>query len=220
MSTDAVDAGPYSPWLASTIRARRLPTVGADVPCGTCSGCCRASLFIHIGPSETEALAHIPRALLFPAPGLPEGHVLMGYDEKGHCPMWRAEGCSIYAHRPQTCRDFDCRIFTATGIAVGGPAQSPIAERVAQWRFTYPTQESHAEREAVLATAMFLEAHGDLFPEGMVPVNPTQRALLAIEIHRVMYDFQVEADAGPMPADDVIRDALVASIGASKRGIE
>lgn len=140
----------------------------------------------------------------------------MGYDEKGHCPMWRAEGCSIYAHRPQTCRDFDCRIFTATGIEVGGAPQAPIAQRVAGWRFTYPTQYDHAQREAVLATAMFLEGHGDLFPEGMVPVNPSQRALLAIELHRVMYDFQVEADAGPMPQDDVIRDALVAAILASK----
>ena len=27
--------------------------------------------------------------------------------------------CSIYEHRPRTCRTYDCRIFTATGLDVG-----------------------------------------------------------------------------------------------------
>lgn len=50
----------------------------ADVPCGSCTACCTASQFVHIEPDEADALAHIPRQLLFPAPRLPRGHVLMG----------------------------------------------------------------------------------------------------------------------------------------------
>lgn len=39
----------------------------------------------------------IPAELLFPAPGLPKGHVLLGYDANGHCPMLAEGGCSIFA---------------------------------------------------------------------------------------------------------------------------
>src|SRR5689334_12051664 len=89
----------------------------SDVPCGACTACCTASQFVHIGPDEADALAHIPAELLFPAPGLPRGHVLLGYDEHGRCPMLVDDGCSIYAHRPQTCRTYDCRVLPAAGVA-------------------------------------------------------------------------------------------------------
>src|SRR4051812_18756771 len=104
-------AGEFSSWLRHTRRALHLKTVGADVPCGECTGCCRSSLFIHIKPEETRARARIPKALQFPAPGLPKGNVLMGYNKKGECPMLVDGKCSIYEDRPQTCRDYDCRIF-------------------------------------------------------------------------------------------------------------
>ena len=57
------------------------------MPCGTCTACCTSSQFVHIGPDEVDTLAHIPAELLFPAPRMPKGHVLLGYDERGHCPM-------------------------------------------------------------------------------------------------------------------------------------
>lgn len=64
-------------------------------------------MFIHIKPEEAEAIQRIPRALLFPAPGRPKGHLLMGYDGEGRCPMLAGDECSIYEHRPQTCRDYE-----------------------------------------------------------------------------------------------------------------
>jgi uncharacterized protein len=79
MDAHDVPAGRFSAWLGQ---------IGADVPCGTCTACCTSSQFVHIEPDEAETLARIPRALLFPAPGRPKGHVLMGYDERGHCPMF------------------------------------------------------------------------------------------------------------------------------------
>src|ERR1039458_8074282 len=140
-----VPAGDFSQWLHVTEASLRSGNGGADVPCGTCKGCCRSSMFIHIKPEETHTIKRIPRALLFPAPGLPKGHVLMGYDDKGQCPMFVDNQCSIYEDRPQTCRDYDCRIFAATGIAVDQTVQPEIAKRVESWEFNYEGEGSREE---------------------------------------------------------------------------
>src|SRR5262249_23063586 len=112
---DVTPAGDFSTWLAATRRALGSDA-DVDVPCGTCTAGCTASYFIHVRPDETRTLARIPKALLFPAPGLPKGHKVMGYGENGHCPMLVDNACSIYADRPQTCRTYDCRVFPASGI--------------------------------------------------------------------------------------------------------
>ncbi|MGI9120662.1 MAG: YkgJ family cysteine cluster protein, partial [Acidimicrobiales bacterium] len=108
-------AGDFSSWMTemqSALRGERP----SDVPCGGCTACCTSSQFVHIGPDETDTLAHIPAELMFPAPRLPPGHRLLGYDEQGHCPMLVDNRCSIYEHRPRTCRTYDCRIFPAAGL--------------------------------------------------------------------------------------------------------
>jgi hypothetical protein len=132
--TDSIDAGRFSVWLRA-LDAALDGSADADVPCNGCTACCTSSQFVHIGPDETDTLAHVPAALRFPAPGLPKGHVVMGYDEDGHCPMLVDGACSIYEHRPRTCRTYDCRVFAATGVAPD-PSQPAIAARVGRWRFT------------------------------------------------------------------------------------
>ena len=150
-----------------------------DVPCGDCTACCTSSQFVHIGPEEHEPLARIPRALLFPAPGLPKGHMVMGYDERGHCPMLVDGACSIYEHRPRTCRSYDCRVFTAAGLQPDGAA---IAERVQRWRFD---GDDERLKSAVRAAAAFLRDNaGRLRVSG----NPTQVAYLAARIHDLFVD--------------------------------
>lgn len=193
-------AGAFSPWLAETRRVAKLRTIDADVPCGSCTGCCRASYFIHIRPHEHRALARIPRALLFPAPGAPPGHVLLGYDDQGRCPMLVDERCSIYEDRPQTCREFDCRVFAATGIALdaAGP-QAPIAAQVRRWRFELRDETERGELAAVRAAAAFLQARRELFEPGTLPANPAQLAALAIEVVDV---FLAEQPTGADGADD------------------
>lgn len=79
-------AGRFSSWLCRT-RSAQVKENGVDVPCGDCNACCRSSCFIHIRPEEMQTLALIPGELLFAAPGLLEGNVLLGYNENGHCPM-------------------------------------------------------------------------------------------------------------------------------------
>ena len=124
----------FSEWLAEFDA-----TSEAQVPCGACTACCTSSQFVHIEPDETETLARVPAGLRFPAPGLPKGHIVLGYDEQGHCPMLVDGACSIYEHRPRTCRTYDCRVFAVTGVEPDG--QPVIAARVREWRFEVDDRE-------------------------------------------------------------------------------
>jgi Fe-S-cluster containining protein len=167
-------AGGFREWLRdmqSSIRGER----DADVPCDGCTACCESSQFVHIGPDETETLSAIPSELLFPAPRMP-GHLLLGYDERGCCPMLDDDGCSIYDHRPRTCRTYDCRVFPATGVE---PDDKPlIAERARRWRFDFPTKADRTDHAAAQAAAVSVRDHTDLIDS--LPPTPTQVAVLAI----------------------------------------
>jgi Fe-S-cluster containining protein len=205
---DAVPAGDFSPWLAG-MRAAIRGERASDVPCGSCTGCCTSSQFIHIGPDETDTLAHLPAELLFTAPGWPAGHVLMGYDERGHCPMLIDGACSVYAHRPRTCRTYDCRVFPAAGIEVDEPAKAAIRERTQRWRFDHPTPTDRVEHAAVLAAATYLEAGPGVLPDASAPRTATARAVVAVEIHRAF--LRRDERTGTMevveqPDDDMVRD--------------
>jgi Fe-S-cluster containining protein len=157
----------------------------AEVPCEGCTACCTSAQFVHIGPDETDTLARIPPALLFPAPRLPLGHVVLGYDERGHCPMLRDGRCSIYPHRPRACRTYDCRVFPAAGTDPGSGHQSQVSARAGRWRFAYPTEADRTRHEAARAAARYLKTHTDLVPHGASPPNATRVALLALEIHHL-----------------------------------
>jgi uncharacterized protein len=172
MSGD-LPAGEFSSWL-SAMQAALRGEAAADVPCDGCTACCTASQFVHIEPDETDTLAHIPAELLFPAPGRPRGHVLLGYDEEGHCPMLADGRCSIYEHRPRTCRSYDCRVFAAAGLDVDAedPRKEAIAHRAKRWRFSFPTDDDRRLHAAVRTAARTVRA-----------TSVTQLAVRAIEAH-------------------------------------
>jgi len=169
-------AGDFIVWLRKMEAA--LEGAESEVPCGDCTACCRSSHFVHVGPNETDALAHIPAGLLFPAPGATDGTLIMGYNEQGHCPMLVDSGCSIHTHRPQACRVYDCRVFAATGVESDKPA---VAERVRRWVFNGET----SERESVRSAVEFLAKHADKLPEEAGPYDATRTAAAAIRIHRL-----------------------------------
>jgi hypothetical protein len=177
-------AGDFSSWMVeiqAAIRGER----GSVVPCGGCTACCTSSQFVHIEPDETDTLAHIPAELLFPAPRLPRGHVVLGYDERGHCPMLIDNQCSIYEHRPRTCRTYDCRVFPAAGIGVDDNDDDKvlIGRQARRWKFSFPTEADQTQQDAVRTAAAFLDDHAGLLPDGAAPTNATQRAVVAIELH-------------------------------------
>ena len=178
-----LDAGSFRAWLAGMTAALRGEQ-DAVVPCDGCTACCRAAQFVLIGPHETDTITHIPEELLFPAPGRP-GHFVLGYDERGHCPMLVDDRCSIYVHRPRTCRTYDCRVFVAAGAEVDGPGKEDLARRIARWRFRYEVPDDERGHDAVRAAAAYLRTHRAALPEGAVPTSSTPLAGLAVELHEL-----------------------------------
>ncbi len=201
-------AGVFSTWLRRT-RLAHIEDTGVDVPCGGCTACCTSSYFIHIRPDETQTLARIPAELLFAAPGMPAGHMVLGYDEHGRCPMLSAGRCSIYEDRPLTCRTYDCRVFAAAGIDADRPL---ITERARHWAFEFRTKADRERRSAVRAAARFLRRHEECFRGGAQADNPAHVAVLAVKVHDVFFERgDALGRAGRVPTDDEIAAAVVAA---------
>ncbi|MHB9115381.1 MAG: YkgJ family cysteine cluster protein [Thermoleophilia bacterium] len=179
-------AGDFSAWLRAARHALAVEE-GTDVNCTGCDACCSSSYFIHIRPEETRTIGRIHEDLLAAAPGLPTGHVVLGYDTDGRCPMLEGGGmCSIYECRPLTCRAYDCRVFAAAGIEAGGADKARITERARRWEFAYPTQRDRDEHAAVQAAATFIREHAESFPGGAIPRDPSQLAIVAIKVYGVL----------------------------------
>jgi uncharacterized protein len=211
--TDQQDlrAGSLSSWLQQ-MRAALTGDAGSDVPCGTCNACCRAGYFVHVEADETDALARIPKQLLFPAPGQPKGNMLMGHDERGRCPMLIDEKCSIYAQRPRACRTYDCRVFAASGVTPDDANAAAVRQRSLRWRFDYDDARDRTRHAAIRAAARFLRAHPECLGGGSS--NATQLALSALKVHDVFLKFHAEhAATGRVPSDaDVVAAIHAANV--------
>src|SRR4051812_8651363 len=167
-----LQVGSFSAWLDEVLEAIDVEAT-SNVPCGACTACCRSSQFVRVAPDELDTLAHIPAVLQAPAPGRPPGWVVLRYDERGHCPMLVDDRCSIYEHRPRTCRVYDCRVFAATGVDPGD-YKLPIQRQVRRWEFEFPTDGDRIDYEAVQAAA----ADTPFDP------NPTQQAVEILDLMR------------------------------------
>ena len=194
-----LDAGAFGPWLRATA-AVAAGEGDADVPCGSCTACCRSSYFVHVAPEDVAARRRIPPDLLFPAPGRPPGHHLMGYDERGRCPMLTDEGCSIYEDRPRTCRAFDCRVHAAAGTTPDGAHDGDIAERVGRWRFDVDGPDDEARWTAVHIAARHLETTE--LPADTAPRRAADVAAAALHAHELFLD-------GAVPTANELAGALL-----------
>lgn len=183
--TDPPDlpAGDFSAWL--TMMDRAIQGRGeSDVPCGDCNACCRGSYFIEVKPTDTDALGRIPAELLFPAPGAPGGHQILGYSDSGSCPLLHADACSIYADRPATCRTYDCRVFAATGLAEPDAEKAAIMSRAGRWVFDYVDETALKAQAALKLGAGFLLKHHPALQD-LLPRNATQLAMLCVRLQPV-----------------------------------
>jgi Fe-S-cluster containining protein len=199
---EPLDAGRLAPWSVAMGRALR-GEADSDVPCGGCTACCRSFQFVHIDPDEIDAIAHIPAELLFPAPQRPRGHLVMGYDDEGRCPMLGKSGCTIYEHRPRTCRMYDCRVFAATGVEPDGDERAAIREQVRRWRFTVTTETDVATRDALHAATGFLRAHPEARPDGAGPIGATALAVLAVDALPAFFAHDEESGNARVVVPDV-----------------
>jgi Fe-S-cluster containining protein len=177
-------AGSFALWLRQIRKALTRNRV-MNVPCGECDACCRSSYFIHINPEETRTLSRIPNELLFPAPLRPEGHMVLGYDEQGRCPMLIGNTCSIYRNRPTTCCIFDCRVLVASGLTGEDDENNPIFQQARRWQFNYPTKRDRNLFSAIQAAAAFLRRHPECIQKNLVPMDAIQISIAAIKVYDV-----------------------------------
>jgi len=175
-----ISAGTFSEWLTS-MRGVLRGDRDADVPCGDCVGCCVSSYPIPLRLRDKLAREQVPEERLI-GPARPGERWLMGYRDDGSCPFLLGHHCSIYADRPQTCRDYDCRIYAAAEMMPDGD-RPVIAGRVKAWRFIYRSDQDRREAQAVSRAAQFIRASQALFPPGMRAGSATAAAVLAIKTY-------------------------------------
>jgi uncharacterized protein len=187
-----IDAGDFATWLSQT-RAMLRGEAGPEVPCGDCVGCCVSSYPVPVRAHESASLAAIPIQHLA---GSANHHALIIALPDGRCPMLNADAkrCSIYSHRPLTCRDYDCRIFAAAGIAAGSDDRSVINARVGEWRFSYRNTSDRLAHEAVKSATAFIRSEAQGF-QGRAPGTPTGIAVLAIKVYPVFLDASVQTSS-------------------------
>jgi Fe-S-cluster containining protein len=190
-SESVVAAGPFSAWLRN-MRRSLLGNEGMDVPCGDCVGCCVSGYSVQLRPEDHKAAARIPATFIVSAPGFTKGHLTVAPLSNGLCPMLDDGKCSIYSVRPQTCLDYDCRIFAAAGIDAGGEDKVVINKRVREWRFSYPERTDELAHAAVRAAATFIRDRRDTFTV-RVPAGPMGIAVFAIKSYEVFLDPEVAA---------------------------
>ena len=177
---ESVNAGQFGEWLAAMRQVLRGER-DADVPCGDCIGCCVSSYPIPLRPEDVRARAEVPEQYLLGTMASGE-RWMMGFREDGRCPFMNGRQCDIYAERPQTCRDYDCRIYAAAGLVPDGD-RKVIEQRVHEWEFSFTSDAERADAEAVRRAAQFIRTHATLFPAGMRAGSATAAAVLAVKIY-------------------------------------
>ena len=197
------DAGEFSEWVYSFTQSMNGEGAGS-VPCGECVACCTSSKFILVKPSDSKALEAIPKELLFSAPGLPKGFQILGYDEQGHCPMFKEGKCSIYESRPETCRQYDCRALAAADASLE-EENADISESVSLWEFSFKNADSVRRLEAIRQSMMFLRKNSELFPEGYIPARDSQKSALAIRLHEIFLSDTSERNSAKNLAEEIVK---------------
>lgn len=179
-------AGDFQSWLQDTVGAFSYGQ-GVSVPCGDCKACCRAGYFIPVHRQECSTRAVIPARLLVtpPAHHGDGGYQLISTTRRGYCALLRNGACSIYRERPQACRDYDCRLFAASGLPSG---HGEIDRQIARWRFHYDSEEGLRAHAAIRSAARFVIEHAQAFPEGRVPQRPLDVTVVALKSHHVFLD--------------------------------
>ena len=183
------------------------------MPCGDCSGCCTSSYSIELRPGDAAALEQIPAKSLFRSRGSAAGNWTVRPNADGTCPMLSCGSCRIYAQRPQTCLDYDCRVFAAAGIEAGGADKAVINRRVREWRFRFSGERERQEHAAIKAAAAFIRDAPEHFAPAIAPRNPLGIAALALRVYPVFLP-----PGPPANAADAAR-AILAAAAAFDRNV-
>lgn len=178
----------------------------ADVPCAGCVGCCVSGYVIPLRPWDRVALETVPDSNLQLRPGI-SARILPRED--GTCPMQQCGRCTIYADRPQTCRDYDCRIYAAAGLEPDGH-RPVILERVREWRFEFADGAARERAAAVRRAAQFIRAHAEAFPAAFQPRSAAEISVLAVKVFR-LFSAPDAASVGDAGVEEMIARIVEAS---------
>jgi hypothetical protein len=99
----------------------------ASVPCAGCRECCYYDkVEIHTGEDTTFLKTEIR-----------DGELVLQRRPDGACVHLGDNGCTVYEHRPDACRKYDCRVFSVFGVGdrFEGEHRSPT------WAFTPRSKE-------------------------------------------------------------------------------
>jgi hypothetical protein len=151
---------------------------------------------------------------------MPPGHLVLGYDRAGRCPLLGDAGCSIYEHRPRACRTYDCRVFPAADVDPDD-GDGPEARQARRWRFDLVDAGDEAALAAVRAAARFVERHPEVLDDGLdgersaagrPAPSATRVAVLAVELAEAFLRREVvggEVVGGGVVGGEVVDDEVV-----------
>ncbi len=205
-----IDAGDFGAWL---IQAREVlrGSAGSTVPCGDCTGCCTSSYSIEVRPADAAALERIPAQSLFRSLGSAAGNWTVRPKAEGTFSLICRGQATIYTQRPQTCLDYDCRVFAAAGVEAGGEDKAVINRRVREWRFRFSSAADLQAYLAIKAAAAFIGGQYAHFPRGAAPRNALGIAALALRVYPVFLP------PGPPQTAPETADAILAASAAFDR---
>ena len=89
-----------------------------------------------------------------------------------------------------------------------------IARRARRWRFRAPDADARAEQAAVESAGRSLDEHRARLGATPVPADPTQLAVLAVDVHDV---FLERDEAGGLTVVDPGLDALADAVARASR---
>jgi hypothetical protein len=96
--------GAVATWLRRTVAALRSYQAHEPfelaVPCGTCTACCHGYA-VEVRASDDQTLETVP--------GTGDYDRILPHADDGACAYLIDGRCSVYARRPASCREYDCR---------------------------------------------------------------------------------------------------------------
>jgi hypothetical protein len=78
-----------------------------EVPCGTCTECCKSGQGLFLHPEQGDDVSSYEHQVATDPEGKPV--FLLATTNGGACVYLGPSGCTIYQRRPLLCRGFDCR---------------------------------------------------------------------------------------------------------------
>ncbi|MCT0224779.1 YkgJ family cysteine cluster protein [Synechococcus sp. CS-1328] len=150
--------------------------------CTACGLCCSGAFFYRVVVTAAESLRLAELSVPTHTYRANEFRMLEPCSALVDCT------CTIYNHRPQDCRDFDCRLLSAAlsqavsidrALEIIGTAKSLIASLTPKISSALPANQQESNNVYVLLSRLFHHVNGSVNKQGAGSITIQQRHLLA-----------------------------------------